>query len=99
MVATLASVIAALSVVTILIAAFIAAKTIAPLAFVSPYTWLFWAVFLFAYVPEFRLVARVRPQPGQAPDRSMGLILITGWIGFPVAFIVANWPRFILVQG
>jgi protein-S-isoprenylcysteine O-methyltransferase Ste14 len=82
-----------------LIAAFIGGRTTASLAFVSPYAWLFWAVFLFAYVPEFRLVALVRPEPGQTPDRSMGLILITGWIGFPVAFIVANWPRFILVRG
>jgi protein-S-isoprenylcysteine O-methyltransferase Ste14 len=99
MVATLASIIAALSVMTILIAAFIAAKMIAPLAFVSPYTWLFWAVFLVVYLPEFRLIARARPEPGQAPDRSMGLILVAGWIGFPAAFIAANWPRFILVQG
>jgi protein-S-isoprenylcysteine O-methyltransferase Ste14 len=72
---------------------------IKPLAYVSPYAWLFWAVFLLVYVPEFRVIARARPEPGQARDRSMALILIAGWIGFPVAFIVANWPRFILVQG
>ncbi len=72
---------------------------IKPLAYVSPYTWLFWAVFLAVYVPEFRLIARARPEPGQARDRSMAFILIAGWIGFPLAFIVANWPRFILVRG
>jgi protein-S-isoprenylcysteine O-methyltransferase Ste14 len=72
---------------------------IKPLAFVSPYAWLFWAIFLFVYLPEFRLVARSKPEPGQATDRSMALILITGWIGFPLAFIVSNWPKFILVRG
>ena len=73
-------------------------NTIKPLAFVSPYAWLFWAVFIFVYLPEFRLVSRSKPEPGQAPDRSMALILITGWIGFPMAFAVANWSRFILVR-
>jgi protein-S-isoprenylcysteine O-methyltransferase Ste14 len=71
---------------------------IKPLAFVSHYAWLFWAVFLFVYLPEFRLVARARPEPGQAPDRSMTLILITGWIGFPMAFGVSGWSRFILAR-
>ena len=55
-----------------------------PLAYVFPYAWLFWAVFLLVYVPEFRLIARARPEPGQAPDRSMGVILLLGWIGFHV---------------
>jgi protein-S-isoprenylcysteine O-methyltransferase Ste14 len=72
---------------------------IKPLAYVSPYTWLFWAVFLAVYLPEFRLIVRARPEPGQVRDRSMALILIARWIGFPLAFIVANWPRFILVRG
>jgi protein-S-isoprenylcysteine O-methyltransferase Ste14 len=70
-----------------------------PLAYVFPYAWLFWAVFLLVYVPEFRLIARARPEPGQAPDRSMGVILLLGWIGFPVAFSVANMSRFILARG
>jgi protein-S-isoprenylcysteine O-methyltransferase Ste14 len=69
---------------------------IKPLAFVSPYAWLFWAVFLFVYVPEFRLIARARPEAGQAQDRSMILIMLLGWIGFPIAFGVANWPNFVL---
>jgi hypothetical protein len=70
-----------------------------PLAFFPPYSWIFWAVFLFAYLPEFRLIARARPEPGQARDRSMALILITGWIGFPLAFGVARWSSFILARG
>ena len=35
-----------------------------PLAYTSPYAWFFWAVFLFAYGPEFALVARSRPAQG-----------------------------------
>ncbi len=72
---------------------------IKPLAFSSPFAWLFWAVFLFVYLPEFRLIARSQRAAGQASDRSMTLIVITGWIGFPVAFGVAGWGSFILARG
>jgi protein-S-isoprenylcysteine O-methyltransferase Ste14 len=72
---------------------------IKPLAFSSPYAWLFWAVFLFVYVPEFRLVARSQRAAGQASDRSMTLIVIAGWIGFPTAFGVAGWSTFVLARG
>jgi len=71
---------------------------IQPLAFTSPYAWVFRAVFLLVYVPEFRLIARARPVPGQTPDRSMILIMLLGWIGFPVAFAVAAWSKFVLVR-
>jgi protein-S-isoprenylcysteine O-methyltransferase Ste14 len=67
-----------------------------PLAYVSPYSWLFWAVFLLTYVPEFRIVARSRPQPGSADRGSMAVILVAGWIAFPIAFIVAGSGRFTL---
>jgi protein-S-isoprenylcysteine O-methyltransferase Ste14 len=71
---------------------------IQPLAFTSPYAWVFWAVFLLVYVPEFRLITRARPVPGQTPDRSMILIMLLGWIGFPVAFAVGAWSNFVLVR-
>ena len=71
---------------------------IQPLAFTSPYAWVFWAVFLLVYVPEFRLIARARPVPGQTPDRSMIFIMLLGWIGFPVAFAVGAWSNFVLVR-
>lgn len=68
-----------------------------PLAYTSPYLWLFSAAMLFAYVPEFRIIARSRPQPGKSADRgSMAVILLAGWIGFPIAFFVAATPRFAL---
>jgi protein-S-isoprenylcysteine O-methyltransferase Ste14 len=68
------------------------------LAYVSPYAWVFWVVFLFVYVPEFRLIARSRPEPGQPVDHSMTFIMLLGWIGFPLAFGVANWSEFVLAR-
>jgi protein-S-isoprenylcysteine O-methyltransferase Ste14 len=70
---------------------------IQPLAYTSPYTWFFWAVFLVAYVPEFLVIARAKPAPGDHTDRgSMTLIIIASWLAFPAAFTVASWPRFAL---
>lgn len=71
-----------------------------PLAYTSPYAWIFWAIFLFAYLPEFRLVARTRPAPGAKADRgSMQLIMLAGWIGMMGAFVVAGIPAFLIVHG
>jgi protein-S-isoprenylcysteine O-methyltransferase Ste14 len=70
---------------------------IQPLAYTSPYAWIFWAVFLVAYVPEFLVVARAKPAPGDKTDRgSMTLIIIASWLAFPAAFWVAHWTRFAL---
>lgn len=66
-----------------------------PLAYTSPYSWMFWLVFLWAYLPEFRLIARSRPQAGEKSDRgSMQIIMLAGWIGSIAAFWVASIPRF-----
>jgi len=41
-------------------------------------------------VPEFALIARSKPAPGEKTDRgSMGLIMLVGWLAFPAAFTVA----------
>ena len=70
-----------------------------PLAYVSPYTWIFWGVFLFAYGPEFILIARSKPPVGEKTDRgSMALITLAGWIAFPIAFSVARLSKFALVN-
>ncbi len=69
-------------------------------AYTSPYVWIFWAVFLFAFVPEFMLMARSRPAQGEKTDQgSMQLIMLVGWIAFPAAFTVASWARFVLLDG
>jgi protein-S-isoprenylcysteine O-methyltransferase Ste14 len=71
-----------------------------PLAFVSPYLWLFWAVLLLAYLPEFRLMARSRPLPGEKTDRgSMTFIMLAGWIGMLGAFMVAGIQAFVIRSG
>jgi protein-S-isoprenylcysteine O-methyltransferase Ste14 len=71
-----------------------------PLAFVSPYLWLFWAVLLLAYLPEFRLMARSRPAPGETTDRgSMTFIMLAGWIGMLGAFMVAGIQACVIRSG
>ena len=71
-----------------------------PLAYTSPYAWIFWAVFLFCYVPEFALIARSRPAPGEKTDRgSTMVIVLAGWIGMISAFAVAGASAFILQRG
>ncbi len=70
-----------------------------PLAYTSPYCWLFWAVFLWAYVPEFRLAARSRPRQDERSDRgSLQVILLAGWLGSFAAFIVAGAGRFAITR-
>jgi protein-S-isoprenylcysteine O-methyltransferase Ste14 len=70
---------------------------IEPLAYISPYAWIFWAVFLFAYAPEFALIARSKPAAGEKTDRgSMGFIMLAGWLAFPTSFAVSSWSRFAL---
>ncbi len=71
-----------------------------PLAFLPPYSWIFWAVFLFAYLPEYRLVARSRPSPGENTDRgSTAVIVVATWISMTAAFVVSGAPSFLLVRG
>jgi protein-S-isoprenylcysteine O-methyltransferase Ste14 len=71
-----------------------------PLAYTAPYSWLFAAVFLFAFLPEFGVIARSRPAPGEKTDRgSTAVIAMAGWIGMMAAFIVARLPMFLIVRG
>ena len=72
---------------------------IEPLAYIFPYAWIFWAVFLFAYGPEFALIARSKPAAGETTDRgSMRLIMLAGWLAFPAAFTVSSWSKFALLH-
>ena len=69
-----------------------------PLAYSSPYGWVFWAVFLFTYLPEYRLIARSKPSPGEKTDRgSMAWVMLTGSLGSLAAFVVAPWSRFTIL--
>ena len=72
---------------------------IQPLAYVSPYAWMFWIVFLATYSQEFIVVARSKPAAGVKTDRgSTTFIILASWIAFPAAFIVASWSRFALLS-
>ena len=76
------------------------ADFVRPLAYTSPYSWIFWAVFLFCYMPEFGVIARSRPAPGDKSDRgSTAVIALAGWIGMMAAFAVAGMPAFLIVRG
>src|SRR5208282_1706708 len=72
---------------------------IQPLAYISPYAWIFWAAFLLAYVPEFAVVARAKPAAEDKTDRgSMTFLIVASWLAFPAAFAVSSWPRFALLN-
>jgi hypothetical protein len=52
-------------------------------------------VFILVYLPEFGLIRRSRSQPGEKTDRgSMAVIMITAWIGYPIAFSLAGTDYF-----
>ncbi|HUK45933.1 MAG TPA: isoprenylcysteine carboxylmethyltransferase family protein [Terriglobales bacterium] len=66
-----------------------------PLIYSSPYAWIFWIVFTLVYLPEFGLVTHSRPQKGESTDRgSLLVIMISGWIGYPIAFSLAGSKHF-----
>jgi len=72
---------------------------IQPLAYTSPYAWIFWTVFLAAYVPEFVVVARSKPAAGEKTDRgSTTFIVLAAWLAFPAAFAVSSWSKFALLN-
>jgi protein-S-isoprenylcysteine O-methyltransferase Ste14 len=71
-----------------------------PLAYTLPYAWLFWIVFLFAFVPEFGLISRSRPAKGENTDRgSTAVIVLAAWIGMFSAFAVAGIQAFAIHSG
>lgn len=67
-----------------------------PLIFVWPYALLFWAVYIWAFFPEFRLIQRSsKPASasGSKDSGSLRFILIGMQVGlfisFPIAFVIA----------
>jgi protein-S-isoprenylcysteine O-methyltransferase Ste14 len=78
----------------------VTAEFVKPLAYTSPYAWIFWAVFLLCYVPESILITRSRPAPGEKTDKgSTGVIVLAGWIGMFAGFAVSGRPAFVLQRG
>jgi protein-S-isoprenylcysteine O-methyltransferase Ste14 len=75
------------------------ADAMKPLAYTSPYCWVFWTIFLYCYGPEFALVRRSRPAKGEQTDRgSLTVIVLAVWIGSFIAFAIAAVPRFMITQ-
>ena len=67
-----------------------------PLIFVWPYALIFWAIYIWAFAPEFALTARARKSAAENPSKdsgSLGLIMAGMGIGlllsFPIAFVSA----------
>jgi len=74
-----------------------------PLIFVWPYAPVFWLVYLWAFLPEFRIILRARKAdraPGASQDgRSMQVIVLGMWVGLAAAFPLARIPRFAFPPG
>ncbi len=74
-----------------------------PLPFVWPYWAAFWTVFVWAFLPEFRIVRSARKPAQQSDSRdrgSYGVIVIGMWlattIAFPLAWVtVLRFPAFL----
>ena len=67
-----------------------------PLAFVWPYWPLFWAVVVWAFVPEFRLVRHARTgaaRPSSPDAGSYRVIVVGGGIASAIAFPLAWIPQ------
>jgi protein-S-isoprenylcysteine O-methyltransferase Ste14 len=63
-----------------------------PLPFHWPYAPLFWAVFVWAFAPEFRIVRRARQSAGDTDQKSLQVIMFGMWLGFFVSFALAWQP-------
>lgn len=63
-----------------------------PLVFVWPYAVLFWAVFLWAFWPEYAIVRRARGHVDSAADKSLQVILRGQSAAFVASFLLAWVP-------
>ena len=64
-----------------------------PLPFVWPYAAVYWAVLVWAFLPEFRIVGRARRQQTTTDSKSLQVILAVGsssfFAAYPMAFVPA----------
>jgi protein-S-isoprenylcysteine O-methyltransferase Ste14 len=68
-----------------------------PLVQVFPYSVIFWAIFVWSFWPEFRIVARAtRPasRAGSPDSGSCHLIVLGTWVAYAVAVPLASQPAF-----
>jgi protein-S-isoprenylcysteine O-methyltransferase Ste14 len=70
------------------------------LGYVSPYCWFFWVAFVLAFAPEFLLISRSTPAPGDGTDRgSLKVIVFCNGAGMFIAFFVSNLTQFSIARG
>src|SRR4051812_43004509 len=63
-----------------------------PLPYVWPYALIFWAVFLWAFWPEFGIVRRARRDQTASDSKSLQVIILGQSIAFFAAFPLAWVP-------
>lgn len=63
-----------------------------PLPFHWPYALVFWAVFIWAYIPEFRIVRSAQKAQTASDKKSLQAILFAGGAASLAAFFVAGVP-------
>ena len=63
-----------------------------PLPYVWPYALVFWAVFVWAFIPEFGIIRRAKRTQGPTASRSIQVITGVGSVAFFVAFPLAWLP-------
>jgi protein-S-isoprenylcysteine O-methyltransferase Ste14 len=64
-----------------------------PLPFRWPYALPFWAVFAWAFLPEFRIVRRARREQTASDSRSLQVIMMGQMVATFLAFYLAPNPR------
>ena len=64
-----------------------------PLPFVWPYALIFWAVFIWAYVPELRIVRRAQRAQGSTDAKSLQVIMRGQGLANALAFLLAFRPE------
>jgi protein-S-isoprenylcysteine O-methyltransferase Ste14 len=65
-----------------------------PLPYVWPHALLFWAVFLWAFLPEFAIVRRARREQTSTDSKSLQVILAGQGIAFFLSYPMAWIPAF-----
>ena len=71
-----------------------------PVVFSWPYALVFWAVFVWAFGPEFRVVSRRKGAPVSRQDAgSKRVIMVTQPLGMLAAFVIAAHMRWAALPG
>jgi protein-S-isoprenylcysteine O-methyltransferase Ste14 len=70
-----------------------------PLPFTWPYALIFWAVFLWAYFPEYAIIKNASREQSKTDSKSLQIIMAGQSIGMLLAFGIAWWPGMLMPFG